>query len=27
LIVGITVFRLAEQRAKKLGLFDRKSEY
>ncbi len=27
LIIGITVFRLAEQRAKKLGLFDRKSEY
>src|SRR3989454_1274309 len=27
LIVGIAVFRLAEQRAKKLGLFDRKSEY
>jgi len=27
LIVGIGVFRLAERRAKKLGLFDRKSEY
>src|SRR5713101_1849638 len=27
LIIGIAVFRLAEQRAKKLGLFDRKSEY
>src|SRR5438093_5335568 len=27
MIIGITVFRLAEQRAKKLGLFDRKSEY
>jgi hypothetical protein len=27
LALGITVFRLAEQRAKKLGLFDRKSEY
>ena len=27
LIIGIVVFRLAEQRAKKLGLFDRKSEY
>jgi ABC-type polysaccharide/polyol phosphate export permease len=27
LIVGIAVFRRAEQRAKKLGLFDRKSEY
>src|SRR2546429_5822949 len=27
LIIGITVFRLAERRAKKLGLFDRKSEY
>src|SRR5256712_2100063 len=27
LIVGIAVFRLAEQRAKKLGLFDRQSEY
>lgn len=27
LIVGVWVFRLAEQRAKKLGLFDRKSEY
>lgn len=27
LAIGITVFRLAEQRAKKLGLFDRKSEY
>lgn len=25
--VGLLVFRLAEQRAKKLGLFDRKSEY
>src|SRR6184192_799175 len=27
LIIGIAVFRLAERRAKKLGLFDRKSEY
>jgi len=27
LALGIGVFRLAEQRAKKLGLFDRKSEY
>ncbi len=27
LVVGVWVFRLAEQRAKKLGLFDRKSEY
>ena len=27
LLLGITVFRYAEQRAKKLGLFDRKSEY
>ncbi len=27
LIVGVFVFRLAEQRAKQLGLFDRKSEY
>src|SRR3989440_5069145 len=27
LIIGIAVFRVAEQRAKKLGLFDRKSEY
>ena len=27
LILGIMVFRFAEQRAKKLGLFDRKSEY
>jgi ABC-2 type transport system permease protein len=27
LIVGVWIFRLAEQRAKKLGLFDRKSEY
>ena len=27
LVVGITVFRLAERRAKRLGLFDRKSEY
>jgi len=27
LILGIMVFRVAEQRAKKLGLFDRKSEY
>jgi ABC-2 type transport system permease protein len=27
LALGITVFRLAERRAKKLGLFDRKSEY
>ncbi len=27
LILGISVFRLAERRAKRLGLFDRKSEY
>ena len=27
LVAGITVFRLAERRAKRLGLFDRKSEY
>lgn len=27
LILGVTVFRFAEERAKKLGLFDRKSEY
>src|SRR6266700_5403954 len=26
-VLGITVFRLAEGRAKRLGLFDRKSEY
>src|SRR3989475_1853355 len=27
LILGVSVFRLAERRAKRLGLFDRKSEY
>lgn len=27
LLLGMTVFRFAEERAKKLGLFDRKSEY
>ena len=27
IVLGITVFRLAEGRAKRLGLFDRKSEY
>ena len=27
LVLGVTVFRFAEERAKKLGLFDRKSEY
>lgn len=27
LLLGITIFKFAEQRAKKLGLFDRKSEY